>query len=296
METLKQRRPGDKALGFFLLCHPIPVLLHTVAVTIFAVLAAWPHLVWATLILVAVAHCLMQCSIAVLNDYCDRRLDLISKRHKPLTRGLVSPHEAFIFGLFLMLAMFLLLLPLNPLALLLSLLYLLLGQGYNLGLKSTPWSGIVFALAIPLIPIYAFVGVGHFAPFVFGLFPVAALLGVTLNLANSLPDIVEDAANQARTLAVVLGRRGTQLMCFLLMLLSVCFILFFTLTGIIVARGVIVWPTLFLVCLLIALLGGTSLQKKFQLPERDAKRFFLLVVGISFLLATGWLTGILLAG
>ncbi|GCE18055.1 hypothetical protein KDK_18550 [Dictyobacter kobayashii] len=91
----------------------------------------------------------MQCSIAVLNDYCDRQLDIISKRQKPIARGLVTPREALFFGLAWIAIMFLLLLPLNRLALLLSVLYLILGQGYNLGLKSTPWSGIVFALAMP---------------------------------------------------------------------------------------------------------------------------------------------------
>src|SRR6266700_2234344 len=88
----------------------------------------------------------------------------------------------------------LLLLPLHRLALLISLCYLALGQGYNLGLKSTPLSGIVFALAMPLIPLYAFAGVGRTLPFLFWLVPVGCLLGVALNLANSLPDIPGDAA------------------------------------------------------------------------------------------------------
>ena len=65
-----------------------------------------------------------------------------------------------------MFIMVLLLIPLNRMALLISLLYLALGQSYNLGLKTTPLGGIVFALAIPLIPVYAFVAVGHFVPLV----------------------------------------------------------------------------------------------------------------------------------
>ena len=80
-----------------------------------------------------------------------------------------------------MLIMVLLLLPLNSLALLVSLLYLICGQSYNLGLKATPLSGIVFAIAIPLIPVYAFVGVERFVPLVFWQIPVAALLGVALH-------------------------------------------------------------------------------------------------------------------
>src|SRR6266581_5528293 len=92
-----------------------------------------------------------------------------------------------------------LLIPLNPLALLVSLCYLALGQAYNLGLRSTPLSGIVFALAMPLIPLYAFVGVGRPLPYLFWLVPVGFLLGVALNLANSLPDLEEDEANGTKS-------------------------------------------------------------------------------------------------
>ena len=47
VEMLKQRHPSEIALGFFLLSHPGPVLMHIIAVTLFALLAAWPHFAWA---------------------------------------------------------------------------------------------------------------------------------------------------------------------------------------------------------------------------------------------------------
>src|SRR5712692_8991503 len=201
MEITKKRRLSDIILGLFLLSHPGPVLLHIIAVTLFALLAAWPHFAWGIIALVVAAHAAMQLSIAMLNDYCDRQLDAESKPGKPIPRGLVRPVEALFCGLLLIVVMVLLLLPLHRLALLISLCYLALGQGYNLGLKSTPLSGIVFALAMPLIPLYAFAGVGRTLPFLFWLVPVGCLLGVALNLANSLPDIPGDATRGARTLA-----------------------------------------------------------------------------------------------
>lgn len=291
METLKQRRPGDIALGFFLLCHPGPVLIHTIAVTIFAALAAWPHLVWSTLLLVIGAHFAMQCSIAVLNDYCDRQLDMESKRQKPIARGLVSPREALLFGCMWIVLMFLLLLFVNWLALLISALYLLLGQAYNLGLKSTPWSGIVFALAIPLIPVYAFVGVDHSSAVLFCLIPVAALLGIALNLANSLPDIVEDAANNARTLAVVLGEQMTLLACPLLILAAALLVGLFTLLKIANTFSLIIWPTLLLVCVLVIVL---AIWPRFWRNGNNDKHYFLLSVGICLILASGWLSSLFL--
>jgi 4-hydroxybenzoate polyprenyltransferase len=254
METVSKRRPGDIARGFLLLSHPLPVLFHIIAVTLFALLATWPHLLWDRLALVVAAHTMMQLSIAVLNDYCDRRLDAVSKKSKPIPRGLVRPHEALVLGLLLIVAMFILLLPLNPLALGISLLYLAFGQGYNLGLKSTPLSGVVFALAIPLIPLYAFVGMGRIVPLMFWLIPVAALLGVALNLANSLPDIEDDAAQQARTLAVVLGVRGTLIACPLLILLGIALIALLSITHLLPAFPWVIIPTLLFACVLVGVL------------------------------------------
>ena len=151
MKITKKRRLRDIVLGYYLLSHPAPVLIHIIAVTLFALLAAWPHPIWHVIVLVIAAHAAMQISIAMINDYCDRRLDAAGKPSKPIV---------------------LLLLPLNPLALGISLLYLILAQSYNLGLKSTPLSGIVFALAMPLIPLYAFAGIGRTLPVLLWLVPV----------------------------------------------------------------------------------------------------------------------------
>src|SRR6266699_7311609 len=116
MEITKKRRLSDIVLGFFLLSHPGPVLMHIIAVTLFALLAAWPHFVWGVIALVVAAHAAMQLSIAVLNDYCDRRLDAVSKPTKPIPRGLVRPGEALFTGILLIIVMVVLLLPLNRLA------------------------------------------------------------------------------------------------------------------------------------------------------------------------------------
>ncbi len=289
MAMIRKRSAGDIALGFFLLCHPIPVLFHLIAVMVFALLAAWPQPVWGVIALVIAAHTAMQLAIAVLNDYCDRRLDILSRRDKPIARGLVLPQEALIFGVCLIVLMFLLLLPLNPLALLFSLLYLACGLGYNLGLKSTPFSGVVFALAIPLIPVYAFVGVGHSSPVVFWFIPVAALLGVALNLANSLPDIEEDAAHNARTLAVILGRKGTLVACPLLIVFALLLASILALTHLVSARFSIFLPTLLLVGLLVV---GLLVLGRLVQTARGQKYYFFLLVLTCLVQAGGWLLSI----
>src|SRR5260370_1096198 len=233
MYITKKRSLSAHIHGLLLLSHPGPVGFHLLAITLFALLAVWPHLAWPTLFLVVGAHTSMQLSIAMLNDYCDRDLDAAGKPGKPIPRGLVTSRESLLAGCLMIVLMVVLLLPLPPLAWLLTLLYLALGMAYNLGLKSTPLSGVVFALAMPLIPLYAFAGVGRSLPFLLWLVPLGLLLGVALNLANSLPDLEEDAASGARTLAVVLGVKRAFLVCDALLVLSALLILCLDIAGIV---------------------------------------------------------------
>src|SRR5256884_8269381 len=274
MEIVRKRRVSDILLGFFLLSHPGPVFIHIIGVSIFTLLAAWPRLVWSTVLLVIAAHTAMQISIAMINDYCDRRLDAAGKPEKPIPRGLVHPREALVAGLFMIVLMVLLLLPLPPLALLVSLLYLPLAQAYNLGLKSTPLSGIVFALAMPLIPLYAFAGVGRTAPVIFWLVPAGFLLGIALNLANSLPDLEEDEAQGMKTLAVVLGVRRSFTACHLLIVLCAAMIGVLTITGIVPANPFIVAPVLILTLLAVV---GMLLFFGPEKPLKTRRTYFYLI-------------------
>jgi len=291
MQITKKRTFNDIILGFFLLSHPIPVLFHIIAVTIFTLLAAWPHFIWSIIVLVIAAHAAMQVSIAMLNDFCDRRIDAQSKPEKPIPRGLILPREALIAGLLMIAIMLVLLIPLPLLALGISLCYLMLGQAYNLGLKSTPLSGIVFALAMPLIPLYAFAGVGHIPPIILWLVPAGFLLGIALNLANSLPDLEEDAEQGLRTLAVVLGVARSFTACYSLIVVCAVMIGALTITGIVPANPWIVTPTLTLTFL--AVVGMII----FFGPEKDSKTrktYFYLVALTCIVLAGGWLIGVLI--
>ncbi len=291
MEITKKRQFNDIALGFYLLSHPVPVMFHILAVTVFALLAAWPHFAWSIIALVIAAHAAMQISIAMLNDYCDRRLDAASKPGKPIPRGLIHAREALIGGFVMIAIMLILLIQLPLLALLVSLCYLVLGQAYNLGLKSTPFSGIVFALAMPLIPLYAFAGIGRVPYVLFWLIPTGFLLGIALNLANSLPDIEQDAANGAKTLAVVLGVKRSFAVCQSMIVLAAALIGILQITGLVPARSWIIVLTLILTCL------AVETMVLFFGPERPVetrKSYFYLVALTCILLAGGWIIGVLL--
>jgi 1,4-dihydroxy-2-naphthoate octaprenyltransferase len=166
------------------------------------------------------------------------------------------------------------------------LLYLACGQSYNLGLKSTPFSGIVFAVMFPLIPVYAFVGMGRIIPFIFWQIPIAALLGIAVNLANSLPDIKEDAASHTRTLAVVLGTRRAFITCNALILLATFLIGTLTVTGLVTAQRGILLPTVLIVCLAV---GVLFLFFGAQTARQTSKVYFYLTVLTCLVLAVGWI-------
>jgi 4-hydroxybenzoate polyprenyltransferase len=286
-----KRRPSDVLRGFFWLCHPGPMLFNVTAVTAFALLASWPNVNWKVIALASSAHLTMQLSIAILNDYCDRERDVLSKKNKPIVRGLVLPREALFTSLLLMVVMVVLLIPLNRWAFLISLLYLAFGQSYNLGLKTTPAGAVVFALALPLIPLYAFVAVSHFVPLVLWQIPISVLLALALHLANTLPDIEQDTANHVHNLAVILGRKKTIAAITALILLAVVFIDVCAATGIIPAQRWLLLPT----SVLSALSAG-ALFVIFRSKESHESRqtYFYLVVVTCLLLAGGWLTSALL--
>jgi 4-hydroxybenzoate polyprenyltransferase len=285
MEISNKRSVGQIAQGFFLLSHPGPVAFHIVAVAAFAIFAAWGHLVWGIIALVVAAHAAMQLSIAMINDYCDRHLDAQSKPSKPLVRGLVTPGAALGAGIFTALLMVILLLFVNPLALGISLAYLALGQMYNLGVKSTPWSGLVFSLAIALIPLYALAGVNRIAPASFWVVPVGFLVGVALNLANSLPDVEGDQAGGARTLAVILGVRWSFIVCPLLIALAVALMIMLIALGVVPAE---LWLTVALVVIAFVALGMMALFFGPQKPKERRQRYFYLVASTCLVLGIGW--------
>lgn len=81
------------------------------------------------------------------------------------------------------------------------------GWAYNLGLKSTIWSGLTYAVGFGALPCAAYLArAGHPGPPWWA--PVTgALLGLAAHLANALPDLAADAATGVRGLPHRLGAR-----------------------------------------------------------------------------------------
>src|SRR5262249_24385583 len=117
------------------------------------------------------------------------------------------------------------------------------------------------------------------------------VLGISLNLANSLPDLEQDAAHGTRTLAVFLGLRGAFALCQALIVLCAALIGALMITGIVPANPWIVVPVLMITCLLVIVL---LLFFGPDRPLKTRKIYFYLVTLICILLAGGWLVGVLI--
>jgi 4-hydroxybenzoate polyprenyltransferase len=188
--------------------HPGPAF----AVTLLAALLAGAvGLDAAGIVLVVLAVLTGQLSIGWSNDLVDLARDrAVGRTDKPLADGRVSERTVRVACLAAVLATVPLSLACGWLAGTVHLLTVASGWAYNLGLKSTAWSWLPYAVAFGALP--AFVSLAEDAdsmPPVW-LMLAGALLGVGAHFVNVLPDLADDAATGVRGLPHRLGARGSQ--------------------------------------------------------------------------------------
>ena len=172
--------------------HPGPSLAITALTTLLAAQAA-PH--GAGPVLTAPALLAGQLSIGWSNDACDAARDAAAGRtDKPLARGDISAAAVWTAAGAAAVAGLAMALVIGPVTGGLSVLLVAAGWAYNLGLKSSLASGVMYLLGFGLLPAFAASTLpGHPAP----RWPVtvaAGLLGLGAHFANVLPDLAADKA------------------------------------------------------------------------------------------------------
>jgi len=181
----------------------------TTAVTVLAGLlcVAWGVPV-ATGLVVVLAVFLNQASVGISNDALDYPRDKQDERwEKPIARGDLPLSVAWSVAGIAATASLVLSFAISPMVGLWQGVFLLAGWAYNLGLKSTVWSGACYALgfgALPILVSYATLE-PQFPPgwVVF----VAASLGVSAHFANVLPDLQADRRHGIHGLPHILPPR-----------------------------------------------------------------------------------------
>ena len=98
-------------------------------------------------------------------------------------------------------------LALGPLPAVFAIVVLAAGLWYDIAAKGTVVSWVPFAIFIPSLPLWGFAAAGKFAPVLFLAYPLGVLISLGLNVANTLPDLEDDAAFGVSGLAHKLGTR-----------------------------------------------------------------------------------------
>lgn len=198
-----------RVAGAWALLHPGPSLATVLAFMICAFIAARGQPNLATLGLATLGLVCQQFAISALNDYCDRASDaLLPHKRKPIVLGLVSPGFALGAAIVLTIGMFACFVPLGWGPTLLASWFLALGFAYDLGIKSTPLSGVMHGLAFPTIPLLAWVLFATLRPALFWAFPLGMAVGIGIHLADALPDAEADDRAGVHGLVQALGNRA----------------------------------------------------------------------------------------
>ena len=100
-----------------------------------------------------------------------------------------------------------------------------LGFAYGSRFKGTWVSALLFALHFPLLPIFVWVALGVWQPFLPWILPLGAALGIAMNIANSLPYLDDDIAAGVRGLPTCAGGCAAISRC----------------SGILVALSLLIW-------------------------------------------------------
>ncbi len=189
--------------GLVRLTHPFPSILDGLVVAAIAVIASGGV---PTAIRLGLAMIALQASIGALNDLLDAERDAGRIPPKPIPGGQVSVRAARALWLGAATVGLALALPSGLLTLLVAIATLAVGYGYDRFAKGTAWSWLPFAVGIPLLPVFGWVGTGAAIPPSFLLVvPCAMLAGAALAIANASADLEQDEASGTASVAVSLG-------------------------------------------------------------------------------------------
>src|SRR3990172_6550997 len=185
------------------LTHPFPSLLNGAVVLAMALVAGGTPEIALRL---AAAMTLLQVAIGTLNDVADAPRDAGRTPLKPIPAGLVSIRAARTASVAAAFGGLLLVAPSGPATVAVALAGLGCGVVYDLALSRTAISWLPLAIALPLVPIYAWLGATGALPLaLFVIVPMAALAGGGLAIGNALVDVEADRASNRATVAGAVG-------------------------------------------------------------------------------------------
>jgi 4-hydroxybenzoate polyprenyltransferase len=186
--------------------HPFPLAMVLLFTALIALASSEGEADAERFSLILLAMLTSQLALGWSNDYLDRDVDAIHQPSKPVPAGLVDARLLPIaIGTALAVCALTGIL-LGGWPLLLLAIGTACGLAYNLGLKRSRFSAAAFVLAFTVLPFFVWTALRVYEDQFLGLYPIALTLPVAAHVANVLPDIETDRAQERRTIAVALGR------------------------------------------------------------------------------------------
>ncbi|MCW4024158.1 MAG: geranylgeranylglycerol-phosphate geranylgeranyltransferase [Candidatus Bathyarchaeota archaeon] len=202
----------SKLGGFIQLMRPINCIMMGFAVLVGAVLATgqFTCLNWLSVIFGFITGFTFCAAAMVINDYYDRKIDLINEPQRPIPSGLIKPNEALAFMVVLIVVGFVFAFKVSIACMIVAAISLVLTASYlTVGKKSgLPGNFLVSAcVAIPFI-YGSFVSL-NYVPLNVWLFASMAFLSNTgREITKGIVDTKGDRAEGVKTLAVRFGERA----------------------------------------------------------------------------------------
>ena len=156
----------------------------------------------------------IQLSIGAFNDLNDAATDAVSKPSKPIPAGTARASEARVLAIGGLVAGLALSWPSGPAVTAIAATGAACGYAYDAGLKRTSLSWLPLAVALPLLPAFAWLGASAgpasplgegFPPGALVLLPLAVVAGTALAISNALVDLDADRAAGLSTVVARLG-------------------------------------------------------------------------------------------
>jgi 4-hydroxybenzoate polyprenyltransferase len=229
----------------------------------------------------------LQFAIGALNDIVDAPADAGRVPPKPIPSGAVSVTVARAVGLVAAVVGLGLAATIGPQTVAFAAVILAVGAAYDLFAKGTPWSWLPFAVGIPLLPVYGWVGAtGSLASFFVVLLPMAVLAGAALAIANARVDLDADRASGTRSVATALGAKRAWWAGTILMAAA-------TLIGVLfVGRTGWAWPVVALVVIGTGVVAFGLALGRGEGPDARRRAWEAQAIGAA-IAATGWVAGML---
>ena len=233
----------------------------------------------------------LQVSIGTLNDVLDADRDAGRIPAKPIPAGLVSVRAARVVWIGSAATGLLLVVPSGAATLAVAVVGLAIGYGYDRFAKGTAWSWLPFALGIPLIPVYGWIGTGQPLPEPFAvLIPCAVLAGAALAIANASADVERDSASGVASVAVRLGLARAWLVHLALIGVAVAVIVG-SLARSAVGLGPILGAIVGVAVVGVGAALGATIAGRHPTPTQRERAWEAEAVGTG-ILATAWLVGL----